>query len=69
MITFIEWIELKETRQGREGKHHGDYHHNKGKGKWVPGNARYSGKGGMGTSQPNNTRAKDKQRQPEAEDA
>ena len=59
MITFLEWLELKETRQGREGKHHKDHDHSK-RGH-VAGNPRYSGKGGMGTSQrPQDFRTKQK---------
>ena len=65
MITFVEWLELKETRQGREGKHNKDYDH--GKRGHVAGNPRYSGKGGMGTTQrPQDFRTKQK---PEAKNA
>lgn len=48
MLTFVEWIKLQETRQGREGKNRKDYNH--GKNGWVGQNMRYSGKQGKGHS-------------------
>lgn len=59
MLTFIEWVKLRESRQGREGKNRRDYNH--GKNGWVGRNMRYSGKQGKGHSfDVNKNRANDK---------